>query len=165
MPSNTRAEVQSLRGPWEFSFAGGPWNNYVMHSIATMVDLLREDAGARGLVTANGGYLTKHSMGVYSTEPPEGGFRWESCQSEVDALPSREVVDEVDGPAAVEAYTVVHARDGAPEKAFAALRLPDGRRGWATSTDTELMAAMEAEEWVGRDVTGTPGGTFEPAEG
>lgn len=25
MPSNTRAEVQSLRGPWEFSFAGGPW--------------------------------------------------------------------------------------------------------------------------------------------
>ena len=29
------------------TFAGGPWNNYVMHSIATMVEMLRrEPAGA-----------------------------------------------------------------------------------------------------------------------
>ena len=51
-------------------FAGGPWNNYVMHSIATMVERLRDDAGALGLVTANGGYVTKHAFGVYSTRPP-----------------------------------------------------------------------------------------------
>ena len=52
------------------SFAGGPWNNYVMHAIATMVADLRGQPGERGLVWANGGYVTKHSFGVYSTEPP-----------------------------------------------------------------------------------------------
>ena len=55
------------------SFAGGPWNNYVSHSIATMVERLRDDAGSLGLVTANGGYLTKHAFGVYSTTPAAAG--------------------------------------------------------------------------------------------
>ena len=52
------------------TFAGGPLNNYVMHSIARMAELLREAPGERGLITANGGHLTKHAFGVYSTEPP-----------------------------------------------------------------------------------------------
>src|SRR5262249_6662844 len=46
------------------AFAGGPWNNYVMHSIATVVSELREQPGAKGLVWANGGYCTKHAFGV-----------------------------------------------------------------------------------------------------
>ena len=52
------------------TFAGGPWNNYVTHSIATMAERLVANPGQRGLITANGGYLTKHSFGVYGTEPP-----------------------------------------------------------------------------------------------
>ena len=52
------------------TFAGGPWSNYVMHSIATMAELLVANPGRRALITANGGYLTKHSFGVYSTDPP-----------------------------------------------------------------------------------------------
>ena len=51
-------------------FAGGPWNNYVMHAIATVVGDLREQPGEHGLVWANGGYATKHAFGVYGTEPP-----------------------------------------------------------------------------------------------
>ena len=39
-----------------------------------------------GLITANGGFLTKHAMGVYSTEPPPQPFGWASTQDEVDAL-------------------------------------------------------------------------------
>src|SRR5690606_11657297 len=65
------------------SFAGGPWNNYVTHAIATMAGVLRDDPGALGLVTANGGYVTKHALGLYSTEPPAGGFRWADVQDEV----------------------------------------------------------------------------------
>src|SRR5918994_1391873 len=34
------------------SFAGGPWNNYVTHAIATMAEVLRGDPGAVGLVAA-----------------------------------------------------------------------------------------------------------------
>ena len=50
------------------TFGGGPMNNYVMHSIARMAEVLRGDRNARGLVTANGGYLTKHAFGVYSSQ-------------------------------------------------------------------------------------------------
>jgi acetyl-CoA C-acetyltransferase len=70
------------------SFAGGPWNNYVTHSIATMLDVLRADPGTLGLVTANGGFITKHAFGVYGTEPPVEGFRHAEPQAEVDALPT-----------------------------------------------------------------------------
>ena len=49
------------------TFAGGPWNNYVMHAIATVVTELRERPGEFGLVWGNGGYATKHAFGVYST--------------------------------------------------------------------------------------------------
>src|SRR5438105_3874140 len=49
------------------SFAGGPGNNYSTHAIATMVERLRDDPGAMGLVTALGWYLTKHAVGLYST--------------------------------------------------------------------------------------------------
>ena len=52
------------------SFAGGPWNNYPMHAIATMADRLRDEPGTTGLVSGNGGYTTKHAFGVYATTPP-----------------------------------------------------------------------------------------------
>ena len=53
------------------TFAGGPWNNYPMHAIATVVGELRERDDAHGFVWANGGFATKHSFGVYSARPPD----------------------------------------------------------------------------------------------
>ena len=76
------------------TFAGGPWNNYVSHSIATMAEMLAAAPDQMGLITANGGHLTKHSFGVYSATPPRHEFRWEDVQSAVDAEPS--CVGEVD---------------------------------------------------------------------
>lgn len=136
------------------NFAGGPWNNYVMHAIATVVGDLRARPGERGLVWANGGYLTKHAFGVYSTEPPAGGFRHASPQAEIDALPRRELAtgDDAAGPATVEAYTVMFDRDGRPEQGIAACLLPDGRRAWGLSNDAGLNVALTEGEWVGRDV-------------
>ena len=136
------------------SFAGGPWNNYVMHAIATLVAELRSEPATLGLVWANGGYATKHSFGVYSTEPPTHGFRHDDPQAEIDALPRRELADsaEAAGPAVIEAYTVMHSHDGTPETAIATCLLADGRRAWGTSTDPGLATAMCDGEWVGRHV-------------
>ncbi len=144
------------------SFAGGPWNNYVTHSIATMAGVLRDDAGSIGLVTANGGMLSKHAFGVYSSEPPRsGGFRWEKPQAEVDAsFTPTEAAEGYAGPTTVEGYTVMHDRDGAPELAIAALRTPDGRRTWGTSKDPVLLGDAEAEELVGRAAEVDAEGTF-----
>src|SRR4051794_7926236 len=140
------------------TFAGGPLNNYVMHSIATMVGVLRADPGSRGLVTANGGYITKHAMGIYSTDPPANGFRWADVQDEVDRVPARPSVDEHDGPVTIEAYTVMHGRDGAERGLFACL-LPDGSRAWGNTTDGETMKAMMQEEFIGRPARLAAGGT------
>src|SRR5699024_1019207 len=75
------------------SFAGGPWCNYVTHAIATLVDQLRNDPGTYGLVTANSGYLSKQAIGIYSTEPPAGGFRRDDVQGEIDRVPTVPALD------------------------------------------------------------------------
>lgn len=130
------------------TFGGGPLNSYVMHSIATMVDLVRKDQGSKGLVTANGGFLTKHAFGVYSAEPPPGPFVHEDLQAEVDATPSREAVIDHEGEVVIESYTVMYSADG-PVIAHAACLLPDGKRTWANSSDKDIMDAMAKEEFCG----------------
>jgi acetyl-CoA C-acetyltransferase len=133
-------------------FAGGPWNNYVMHAIATMVQRLRHEPGAFGFVSANGGYVTKHAFGVYSTTPPDEPFRAAHPQDEVDALPRRELADDWQGDAVVEGYTVMHDRDGVPETAFAACLVADGRRTWGVGRDRGVAAMLTEGEWVGEKV-------------
>ncbi|MDQ1404101.1 MAG: acetyl-CoA C-acetyltransferase, partial [Actinomycetota bacterium] len=92
------------------TFAGGPGNSYVNHSIATMVDVLRADPGTLGLVTALGWFITKHSIGIYSTEPPASGFAAAHPQHEVDASPRRALAVELDGDVTVESHTVIYDR-------------------------------------------------------
>ncbi|MGB3736055.1 MAG: acetyl-CoA acetyltransferase [Ilumatobacter sp.] len=143
-------------------FCGGPWNNYPMHAIATMVGELREQPSARGLVWANGGYATKHAFGIYSATPPADGFRYEYPQDEIDALPRRDLATGADaaGPADIEAYSVMFSRDGEPETALAACLLLDGRRAWGTSSDPAIAAAMCDGEWVGVTVRLDSDGTL-----
>ncbi|OBG76948.1 acetyl-CoA acetyltransferase [Mycobacterium sp. E1214] len=133
------------------TFAGGPWSNYVMHSIATMAELLVANPGRRGLITANGGYLTKHSFGVYSTEPP-ARFRWEDVQPAVAAEPTREAAVEWEGVGTVEAWTTPFDRDGNPEKAFLAVRTPDGSRALAVLTDDAAVRASVRDDIAGAKV-------------
>ncbi len=52
-------------------YFGGPGNNYTTHSIAAMVELLREHAGSSGLVTGVGMHMTNHSFAIYSSAPQE----------------------------------------------------------------------------------------------
>jgi acetyl-CoA C-acetyltransferase len=146
-------------------FAGGPWNNYVMHAIASVVTDVRERPGSHGFVWANGGYATKHAFGVYGTEAHPEGFRHTSPQDEIDALPRRSLAEpeSAAGPATIEAYTVMHDRDGRPETAIAACLLADGRRAWGTSGDAGLAAAMCDGEWVGRAAELSADGTLSAA--
>ncbi len=131
------------------TFAGGPWNNYVTHSIATMAERLVAAPGRRGLITANGGNLTKHSFGIYGTEPPGYEFRWEDVQSVVDREPTRRAAVEWAGVGTVESWTTPFNRDGTAEKAFLAVRTPDDSRALAVITD-----ASEAEATVRDDIAG-----------
>jgi acetyl-CoA C-acetyltransferase len=134
------------------TFAGGPWNNYVMHSIATMAELLRRRPGSMGFISANGGYLTKHSFGVYSTTAPAQAFRWQDVQAEVDREPTRTAHVKWDGVGTVESWTVPFGRDGKPEKAFLAVRTTDGARTLAVIDDADTAAGTVAEDIAGAPV-------------
>jgi acetyl-CoA C-acetyltransferase len=143
------------------TFAGGPWNNYVSHSIATMAEALRRDPGALGLCSANGGLLTKHALGLYSTEPPRREFRVVR-----PAVPggkaARHVTDaNVTGPAVIESYTVMHDSESEPETAVVTALLPDASRTWRSSQRSDLLSLMITQEFCGTPVNLLPGGGFD----
>ena len=133
------------------TFHGGPLNNYVMHSVARTVELLREAPEQKALVTANGGTLAKHSFAAYSGEPPPTGFQHASLQKQIDALPKREVRDGWHGRLEVETYTVMFGAKG-PERGFATCLTPDGARVWGTTTDRNDLQAMLEGEFCGQEV-------------
>ncbi|HZX54690.1 MAG TPA: hypothetical protein VFE86_08405, partial [Ilumatobacteraceae bacterium] len=87
-------------------------------------------------------------------------YRSAHPQEEIDSLPRRELATPVDaaGEATIEAYTVMHNREGEPETAIAACLLQDGRRAWGTSTDAGLATAMCDGEWVGNAMDLTDSG-------
>jgi acetyl-CoA C-acetyltransferase len=145
------------------TFGGGPMNNYTLHGIARMAEVLRGDPGAKGLVSGNGGFLTKHAFCVYSSEPPGKPFAHENLQQEVDALPKRGVAMEHAGEVTIEAYSVMYGRDGAPEIGHVACRLPDDRRAWGNVTDRDTAAAMTREEFCGRSAKLGTDGLLSPA--
>jgi acetyl-CoA C-acetyltransferase len=131
------------------TFGGGPLNNYVMHSIARMVTLLREDPGSRGLITANGGNLYKHAHAIYSAEPPAQDFQYANVQDAISRLPSVNCIPTFDGDVEIESYTVMYGADG-PRVAHVACRTGGGERTWINCNDPAVMEAMTREEFCGR---------------
>jgi len=60
----------------------------------------------------------------------------------VDAVAGRALSTDHDGPVTIEAYTVMHDRDGNPAQAIAATLTGDGSRAWATADDPGVAAAL-----------------------
>jgi acetyl-CoA C-acetyltransferase len=143
-------------------FGGGPGNNYGSHSIATASSVLREQGGA-ALLTGLGWYQTKHSIGIWSSQPPPAGFRHDSVQAEVDALPQRAPAANASGPAdgAVETYSVMFGRDAVPDLGIVAILTPEGARVWGTVTDTDTLVSLTTEEGCGRRCRLRADGTVE----
>jgi acetyl-CoA C-acetyltransferase len=138
-------------------FAGGPANNYVTHSIATTVGRLREaESGTRALVTANGGYLSKHAVVVYGNSPAAGPFE---VRRAAGRPPERECTDDYTGPAAIEAYTVIAGKDD--DQALVAMRLDDGRRAWGSSANRDTTGWLMAHDAVGAIVQRAADGVIE----
>ena len=144
------------------AFFGGPGNNYVTHSAAAMVDACRADPGSLGMLTGVGYFLTKHSAGIYSSRPPEGGFARvdpATTKATIEATPGRVPAGAYAGPATVEAAIVQHGRESEPVLGVLATLTPDGRRALANTSDPSALASMTTEEWAGRPVELTTDGT------
>ncbi|CUU55056.1 acetyl-CoA C-acetyltransferase [Parafrankia irregularis] len=135
-------------------FFGGAGNNYAMHAIATTVERLRV-AGptASGLVGANGGMLSKYSVGVYSRVPrPWAPDRAATRQDQLDAVPVPGIARNAEGWGTVETGTLTYHRDGRPDTGIVVGRLDDGRRFLALVADGD-------DDLTGRLAAGTAIGT------
>jgi acetyl-CoA C-acetyltransferase len=143
-------------------YFGGAGNNYTMHAIATMVERLRDAPGSMGLVTANGWYITKHSLGIYSTARPEETFACPDSailQQKIDAFEHPLLSTNPAGPGTVETYTVLFGRDGNPETGLVIGRLKDGGRFIAhTESEASVLTAMLDEDPIGKPGIVTPNG-------
>jgi acetyl-CoA C-acetyltransferase len=136
------------------SFFGGPGNNYTSHGIAAVVLGLRE-RGRFAYVSGNGGFLSKHSLGIYASKPRESGKAFvladtDREQAEIDAA-ALPVTLEAEGDARVVGGTVVYGRDGQVEAAPVIATLSDGRR-LAARADERILQTLAGRSLVGQTI-------------
>ncbi len=131
-------------------YFGGPGNNYSLHGIAEVVDRCRATPGKWGFVFANGGFLTKHSFGVYSTAPGAIGPHNPGPQAEVDAMATPAFTQTPSGAGRIETYTVVHEK-GAPAFAIVIGRDAEDRRFLAVGR--EDLGRYMAHDLIGAPIT------------
>lgn len=134
-------------------YFGGPGNSYSLHGIAETVIQMRDQPGKFGFVGANGGIMSKYSVGIYSTTPVE----WRSDRStelkeDIAALPKVDVVKELDGTGTIETYSVRY--DWPIRTGIIIGRLDsDNRRFMATTDDADLVALMSDGDPLGASIS------------
>lgn len=150
-------DTRSMTQTGGLPFFGGPGNNYSMHAIAALVENLRKDRNSFGLVYANGGWMSKHAVGIYSAQVFED--EWQSqdsgpFQAAVDEGPKVKINRRPRGEAILETYTV-HYFKGFPLKAIIVGRLKDsGERFYATTVmaDSETVQALANKDLIGSTI-------------
>ncbi|MEU0494726.1 acetyl-CoA acetyltransferase [Mycobacterium sp. NPDC006124] len=130
-------------------YFGGPGNSYSLHGIAETVAQMQDRPGAFGLVGANGGVMSKYSVGVYSTEPAEwAADRSAALQADIAALPTVAVTRHADGPGTIETYSVRY--DWPVTTGVIIGRLDaDDTRFMALTEDDDLVALMTGGDPLG----------------
>ena len=136
-------------------YFGGPGNTYSLHGIAHMADRLRANPGEFGLVNANGWYLTKHSLGIYSTNPAVNKSYEMSPIEEMASEQKVKTTENPSGKGVIETYTVSFDKSGAPSKGIIIGRDENGQRFLAnTRSDTSMLNEIcEKDGAIGRSGT------------
>jgi acetyl-CoA C-acetyltransferase len=134
-------------------YFGGPGNSYSLHAIAETVVEMRAKPGKFGFVGANGGILSKYSVGIYSTDPIEWRTdRSAELKEQIAALPKVEVTKHPDGAATIETYSVRY--DWPIRTGIIVGRLDsNGSRFMATTDDDDLVALMSDGDPLGANIS------------
>jgi len=137
-------------------YFGGPGNNYSMHGIVSLTQTLRSDPSSFGLILANGGWISKTSVGIYSTTPVDN---WESqdsadLQAQVNSEPTRAAELKPNGKATLISYTA-HYFNGFPVKTIIIGELKKSKkRFYATLPveDIETAQLVSKGDCVGKTI-------------
>lgn len=138
-------------------YFGGPGNAYTMFGIATLSDWLRTEGTGLGLANGIGWYATKHSVGIYGTEPPKSGWvhpDTSAQQERIDAstLPIATQLDDDPIEAHVVAGTIAHGSDGEINAAPIVATLTDGRRVAARADESVSLGELAGRNLAGESV-------------
>jgi len=108
-------------------FFGGPGNNYSLHAIAEAVDRVRRDRASLALVIANGGYLSKHSAGLYAgaLSAPWAAADNTAIERRFQAIPPMPIADPAPASGVVESYVLTYRR-GRPDVAYVSATTASG---------------------------------------
>jgi acetyl-CoA C-acetyltransferase len=126
------------------TFFGGPGNGYSLHALAAMVQALRRDGSKPGLLTANGGVMSKQAAGIYTASQPK--TPWPGTTHGYHA-PSKTIGDAPQGKAKILTYTRPVAND-VPGDATLLLAMENGTRALAIldagaiGADTDILGCM-----------------------
>jgi acetyl-CoA C-acetyltransferase len=143
------------------SFAGGPWNNFVLQATAAMVERLRVQPDVKGLVSTVSGIVNKPGLAVYAKQPGPVPLLLGDLADQADrATPRVELIAEYRGPARVAAYTVTYGNDAQPTRCTIIADTPSGARCMASSHASALAQRATREELIGTTV-GVDGTRFE----
>ena len=142
-------------------FFGGPGNNYSMHAIAEVVEKVRNPSSSWGMVIANGGYLSKHSAGIYSTETPS---TWRpidssSLKQTMRSAPRAKLIEKFSGNAIIETYVAAYKRSQA-DSAYVFARTTDSDARVIAKVkqgDAGTLMPLFRHEPIGRRIYILPG--------
>lgn len=139
-------------------FFGGPGNNYSLHAVAEMVARLRGGSD-RGLVTGNGGMLSKHAAVILAGAPDHTlSIDWRRYQPAVisqEAIEERPL-NETAQQGRIVTYTIMTRRDK-PDRGVILGEDAAGARFLASTEDPATTAALRLEGVIGRPVTTSAG--------
>lgn len=132
-------------------YFGGPGNNYALHAISSMVELLRRNPGAYGLVQALSWFISKHSVGLYSASPGETGLTPHDPKKKAKRYPRVNVVDRASGKGVLETYSISYDRSARASGVIVIGRDEDGNRFLAKMRpEDNAVERMTIEEPIGK---------------
>jgi acetyl-CoA C-acetyltransferase len=148
------------------TFAGGPFNHYVLQSMVTLVDRLRQQPGELGLITTVSGMLSKPGLAVWSCTPPERAAHIADLGAEgTEATDLQPVApgDSVRGRGTVVSATVTYGTEQPldPVRTAVVVDLADGSRTAAAYDDPRTARQTLAEGLIGHTVD-VNGASFTP---
>lgn len=138
------------------SFFGGPGNGYGLHSLAAMVQALRQDGAKPAMVTANGGVMSKQAVGIYTAAQPKR--RWPGAPQRGYRASAVPLDHAPSGKGRILSYTQAAANDR-PAPASLLLQMENGARALAVLNEpppTDVMNGL-AGDLAGRIVSVQPG--------
>ena len=132
-------------------FAGGPLNNYMIHSTVKMLSEIRNNHANIGLVTGVSGMMTKQAFALWAKEPLIQFISKDVTEDAASIEHPVEMSTQTDGIAIILGYTIF--KDANKDmKVVIYSEDSQSKRKVLISKDKEIINSMGEEEWVGKQI-------------